>query len=226
MVENTLKTYYDNVLNKPFSVKQFNHRGVFRTVGKVDDKQSFYDFKGLRCQDMPIKLPGGSYKIPDEYLQFKEVIQKMIDFETTYNNLIDEFYTYLTVDQSETLPGKTHRSVGTHVDGFQGQRVNPKVLCDRGYLVFDGDTPSFWNQPFPSVANLNVPTKEVFEEFDRVKEISAEIRCIPFIIYLMDCYTVHTPAPAVNPRRTFCRITFSVRKFDRPDNTANPLLTE
>lgn len=223
-IDNNLKKYYNDVLKKPFDKKRFRRAGVFRNIGSIFNKNKFIDFKGIRCLDMPIKMSGSNeYKIPKEFEQFIEPISKMISFETAHNENLIDFYAYLTIDQSESNGRKTHREPGLHVDGFQGSRIEPKVTCDRSYITSDCDCPSFWNQAFESVENMNDSTQNIFYEFDKTKHYSSEIKCNPFDIYLMDCYAVHSANKAENKQRTFLRLSFSVRKFDRLGNSHNHL---
>jgi hypothetical protein len=222
--DNNLKGYYNAVLNMPYNKKRFRRAGVFRNIGVVNDKNTYADFKGIRCLDMPIKMAGSKeYRIPKEFEQFLEPISEMIAFETAHNEKVIEFYAYLTIDQSEPIGRETHREPGLHVDGFQGSRIEPKVECDRSYIVFDCDCPSFWNQSFETVENMDESTQNIFHEFDRTKHYSSEIKCLPFNIYFMDSYAVHSANKAKNNKRTFCRLSFSVRKYDRLGNSHNHL---
>ena len=222
--DNNLKGYYKDVLNKPYDKKRFRRAGVFRNIGKVENENTYSNFKGIRCLDMPIKMSGDKeYRVPKEFEQFLDPISKMISFENTHNEKSIDFYAYLTIDQSETNGRKTHREAGLHVDGFQGKRIYPKVKCDRSYIIFDCDCPSFWNQSFETVENMDEGTQNVFYEFDRTKHYSSEIRCIPFNIYFMDSYAVHSANEAKELKRTFCRLSFSVRKYDRLGNSHNHL---
>lgn len=222
--DNNLKGYYRSVLNMPFNKKRFRRAGVFRNIEKIDDVKTFAEFKGIRCLDMPIKMAGSKeYRVPKELEQFLESISKMIAFETAHNENVIDFYAYLTIDQSETNGRETHREAGLHVDGFQGKRIDPKVECDRSYISFDCDCPSFWNQSFETVEYMNEETQNVFHEFDKTKHYSSEIKCLPFNIYFMDCYAVHSANKAENTKRTFCRLSFSVRQFDRLGNSHNHL---
>jgi hypothetical protein len=222
--DNNLKGYYQSVLNQPFNKKRFRRAGVFRSIDRIIDANTFSEFNGIRCLDMPIKMAGSmEYRIPEELDQFLEPINKMISFETAHNERIIDFYAYLTIDQSETDLNKTHRHDGLHVDGFQGKRIDPKVECDRSYIVADCDCPSFWNQSFETVEAMDDGTQNIFHEFDRTKHYSSEIKCLPLNIYFMDCYAVHSANKAEHKRRTFCRLSFSVRQFDRLGNSHNHL---
>lgn len=222
--DKNLKKYYNSVLNKPYNKKRFRRAGVFRNIGNISKTDIYSDFKSIRCLDMPIKMAGSKeYRIPSEFKQFLEPIEQMIAFETCHNEQILDFYAYLTIDQSELNNRETHREPGLHVDGFQGHRIQPKVLCDRSYITFDCDPPSVWNQSFETVESMDDNTQNIFYEFDRTKHYSSEIKLLPYNIYFMDSYLVHSANNAKNNKRTFCRLSYSVRKYDRLGNSHNHL---
>lgn len=223
-LDRNLINYYDGVLAKPFNKKRFRRAGVFRNIGSLAGKCQFSNFSGIRCLDMPIKMAGSrEYRIPVEFKYFLEPISKMVSFEVGHNKSINDFYAYLTIDQTISNGKDYHREPGCHVDGFQGTRINPKVACDRSYIVTDNDCPSFWNQSFETVEALDDSKVNIFHEFDRTKHYSAEIKCLPYNIYFMDCYAVHSAnkIKTFNSKRTFLRLSFSVRQYDRLGNSRN-----
>jgi hypothetical protein len=221
--DKNLRGYYDAVLNQPFNKKGFRRAGVFRNVGRVTNG-NFSNFNNIKCLDMPIRMAGSrEWKIPFAFAQFIPAISTIISFEAAHNKSLIDFNAYLTIDQSETKAGDTHRHSGLHVDGFQGARINPKVACDRSYIVADTDCPSFWNQSFETVESMDDATQNIFHEFDRTAHYSSEIKCEPYQIYFMDSYAVHSANAAKSPRRTFCRLSFSVRQYDRLGNSHNHL---
>src|ERR1051325_10343935 len=200
--------YYDSVLNAPYDKKRFRRPGVFRNIGTLDYQAIFSNHQSIRCLDLPIKMGGSKeYRIPVEFEQFLEPISKMVAFEHAHNKEVEQFYAYLTIDQSVPIK-EFHREPGLHVDGFQGARISPKVWCDRSYIVSDCDTPSFWNQSFESVENMDESTQNLFHEFDRTKHYSSEIRCEPYAMYFMDSYAVHSATRATQ-NRTFLRVSYS-----------------
>ena len=220
--DKNLISYYDTVLAAPFNKKRFRRAGVFRNIAEIGGKFSFSKFGGIRCLDLPIKMAGSKeYRIPKEFAQFIEPISDMVAFENAHNKNSIDFYAYLTIDQSKTKKNETHRTSGLHVDGFQGARINPKVACDRSYIVTDCDCPSFWNQSFETVETMDDSTRNIFHEFDRTKHYSAEIKCLPYNIYFMDSYAVHSANSSIKPSRTFCRLSFSIRQYDRLGNSHN-----
>jgi len=217
--------YYDGILNKPFNKEQFRYVGQCRVVCNVFNDLQYNVFTGIRCLDMPIKMAGSmEYRLPAELKQFSGVLSAMIGHEHTHNKLVKDFYAYLTVDQTVKDPGKTyHREGGLHVDGFQGARVNPKVMCDRSYIVVDCDPPYVYLQPFPQVVAMDDSKENIFHAFDKYRLLSNALRIGPKFIYFMDCYCVHSAGVALSQQRTFVRLSYSVRQYDRLGNSHNHL---
>lgn len=162
------------------------------------------------------------YRVPKEFLQFLPTIKQMVNFEHTYNNDVFNFFAYLTVDQTKPNGSAYHREPGLHVDGFQGARIQPKVKCDRSYIVVDNNCPSFWNQSFDSVIYMDDSRQNIFHEFDRTRKKSSEIKINPYDIMFMDSYLVHSANKIEEDiPRTFVRLSYSVRQFDRLNNSHN-----
>lgn len=221
--DKNLISYYDSVLNQPFNKKRFRRAGVFQIIDKVEDRKAFSFFEGVRCLDMPIKMAGDKeYRIPNEFKRFLDPISKMISWENAHNKNSLNFFAYLTVDQNKANAGEFHREPGCHVDGFQGARISPKVSCDRSYIALDCNCPSIWNQSFETVEDMDDATQNIFHEFDRTKHYSSEIKVNPYDIYFMDSYTVHSANKIISENtRTFLRLSYSVRQFDRLGNSKN-----
>lgn len=216
-----LEKYYNEVLNKPYNKKRFRRPGCFRNIGSIEDYIHFMQFDNIRCLDMPIKMSNSNeYRIPNELKQFSEVIEKVIAFEHKHNKEVIEFYAYITIDQTKDVE-KFHRKPGLHVDGFQGDRIQPKVKCDRSYITVSGDAPIFYNQGFETVENMEDSVYNIFYEFDKTKHYSSAIKTNPFEIYFMDSYLVHSADVAKQKTRTFFRISYSVRQYDRKGNSHN-----
>lgn len=97
----------------------------------------------------------------------------------------------------------------------------PKEKITRNYVVTTNGGTRFYRQGFTVVD----PEKfNVFEGFD------LQVKTIPFIaeenlVYFMDAYTVHESGISIRSgRRTFLRLTFDVKRFDRQGNTHNSML--
>lgn len=221
--EQSMDTYFDNVLNQPFSRKRFRRGGVFRFIGKVSDLVTFCAYRDMRCLDMPIKMPGSDYRLPAEFAPWSEAVAMAASFEHTHNKDVDNFYAYLTVDQKPVEAGASQRKSGLHVDGYQGARISPKVACDRSYIVVSSTPPIIHNQAF-SVEHLDDSEVNVFHEFDRLAHESSAIIPKSFQMVFMDCYTVHGTRPMLQGGgRTFFRLSYSVRQYDRLGNSHNHL---
>ena len=77
--------------------------------------------------DMPIKLPGGDFQVTyDDAV--KTIVGLCVAFEQKINPDWEEYYCYLTMNQSIVLPGKTQRNAGVHFDGMQGSRYPENLI--------------------------------------------------------------------------------------------------
>lgn len=191
----------------------------------VADIEEFTKWTGIRVLDMPIKLAGSNdYRVPHELEQFKGVLQQIIDHEHAMlsEKDLEPYYAYLTIDQSFVKKDKHQRESGLHVDGFQGERMEDKVLIEHVYTVFDRFSTLFYPQSF-DFSKLDEKKHNFFWEMDRLAKGSCPLEVRPFAIHLFDAYTVHEGASAAyDAPRTFVRLTYAVRVADRNGNTHNP----
>ena len=110
-----------------------------------------------------------------------------------------------------------------HVDGFQGARVSPKLVIDHSYLVSNKYPTVFYGHGF-HVNHLDEAVHNFFLEFDEQAREEITWRPNPFEICLINAYQVHRSDYATeDSERTFLRLSFTLRKFDRLGNTHNPL---
>ncbi len=192
-------------------------------IASVADRIKFSNPKSIRILDMPIKFPGEDYRLPLETIQFIATIQSIIDYEHSINTNVDDYYVYLTVDQGFIKDGEIQRRQGCHVDGFQGARVTKKLPINRSYVVSDEVPTAFYIQPF-HVEQLDDRYHNFFLAFDNQAQPDKVWHPRPYDIVLMDAFTVHkaevTPRPIY---RTFLRLSYTMRIFDRKGNTHNPL---
>ncbi|OGT36071.1 MAG: hypothetical protein A3F11_05515 [Gammaproteobacteria bacterium RIFCSPHIGHO2_12_FULL_37_14] len=223
-------TYHSRILEDLHSVWDINKFKVARApleVGELVDRRAFQCLT-IRVLDMPIKLAGSNdYKIPDEIHPFIDTIQMIVNHE---HSILSEqqllsYHAYLTIDQSEVKAGTMQRKPGAHVDGFQGARIFPKTLINHSYVVSNGTPTIFYPHSF-DFSYLNEGIHDYFLEMDTQAKDSKAIRTKPYSIYLMDAYTVHRADLATeNCFRTFLRVSYDVKVFDRLGNTINPLLS-
>ncbi|MFY0542428.1 hypothetical protein [Nannocystis pusilla] len=180
-----------------------------------------------RTLDMPIKFPGSDFRLPAELAQLRWLVQRVADLELAVNpRHYDEFYCYLTVDQGPVRGGVLQREAPCHVDGFQGARWQPKVRINHTYTVTDCLPTAYYVQPFDFTGLDEARHNFFFEMNNQVARTrSAHAwHAAPWELTLMDAYTVHRGAAAeVDTYRTWIRLSFEVRIFDRLGNAHNPM---
>jgi hypothetical protein len=174
-----------------------------------------------RCLDMPIRLAGETeYFLPEEWAGLQPLIESIIGVEHVHNANWSDYYTYITIDCKEIELGEQQRHGGLHVDGFQGIRIDPKTKITRNYVMTTNGGTRFYPQPFIVVDEEKF---NVFQGFDLQAEdyIVAEEN----LAYFMDAYTVHESGISERKGlRTFLRVTYDLKKFDRLGNTHNSML--
>lgn len=180
-----------------------------------------------RTLDLPIKFPGSAGRIPADFDQLQPLIQRVFNIEARLNpSCYDEYYCYLTVDQGTVQPGSLQREAPCHVDGFQGARWQPKVRVNHTYTVTDCLPTVYYEQPFDFSA-LDEARHNFFWEMNRQVAATNSAhawRPEPYELTLMDGYTVHRGDVAETALfRTWVRLSFEVRIFDRLGNAHNPL---
>lgn len=180
-----------------------------------------------RTLDMPIKFPGSAFRVPPEFAQLRWLIQRVADLEAAVNpDYYDEYYCYMTVDQGPVRAGTLQREAPCHVDGFQGARWDPKVRINHTYTVSDVLPTAYYVQPF-DFSGLDEARHNFFFEMNRqvaATNSAHEWHAEPWELTLMDAYSVHRGAAAeVDTPRTWIRLSFEVRIFDRLGNAHNPL---
>ncbi len=175
-----------------------------------------------RCLDMPLRLSGDDeYLLPVDWSPLKETLEHIIAVEHAHNENWKDYNCYITVDSKEVKVGEQQRHGGLHVDGFQGERIAEKTKITRNYVATSNGGTQFWPQRFV-VAD---PAKfNVFLGFELQADGEPFI-AEPDTFYFMDAYTVHESGfAAFDGLRSFLRVTFDLKQFDRLGNTHNPAL--
>jgi hypothetical protein len=217
-------------LNKPFDLQSFKRPRKPVSLGKITKSEMWrlaHDQGAPRVLDLPIKFPGSEFRIPKELAAYASIIKRVADYEAAVNpSCYDEYYCYLTVDMGMVVPGTLQREAPCHVDGFQGARWNPKVRNNHTYTVANAIPTAYYVQPFDFDA-LDDTKHDFFWEMNRqVALTNSEFAWQPEAgeLTLMDCYCVHRGTEATEPTfRTFVRISFEARIFDRLGNAHNPM---
>lgn len=218
-------------LNTIWDFGQFMVPRVPVSLGMMNEEElAVFGTPGAtRVLDMPIKFPGSNFKIPKALEQFRGAIERIAHFEAAANpGCFDEYYCYLTVDQGPVKPDTLQREAPCHVDGFQGARWVEKERVNHTYVVSDALPTTYYPQEF-ELSRLDVAKHNFFWEMNRIvaetKSASAW-RPKNGEINLIDGYTVHRGSEADEETyRTWIRLSFETRKFDRLGNAKNPLFS-
>jgi hypothetical protein len=195
-------------------------------IGDAPDRAPF-EKHVIRVLDMPIKLAGSNeYRIPHEITPFLGTIKQIINYEhsiLTPEQLL-AYHAYITIDQSYVKAGTMQRKPGTHVDGFQGARIHPKTIINHSYVVSNGTPTLYYPQSFNFTA-VDERIHDCFLEMDAQANNESAFKTNHYQIYLMNAYTVHRAVTAeTNCFRTFLRISYDTKEFDRLGNTVNYML--
>lgn len=218
-------------LNGTWDLDEFTKPRRPVSLGTLDDDElrTFTQWNDLRVLDMPIKMPDcDEYRLPKPLAQLAGVIQRIIDFEHAVNDLHDEYFAYLTIDQRVVSEGTLQREAPCHVDGFQGARWKPKCRTNHSYTVSDVLPTAYYIQPF-DFSQLDEAVHDFFWEMNAVVADTNEAHRWnpqPAEITLMDCYCVHRGIESPHEQhRTWMRVSFEERRrvFDRLGNAHNPL---
>lgn len=181
-------------------------------------------------QDMVIKIPHNSkIAISKSHEQFLPMIQKVFAYEKQENTHLDDYYAYLTIDQREVTQGTSLRSPGWHIDGMHRRNPNEQnERISRVYTIVVTDSgeniTEFVDQSFPEVVDLPPDKYNFFKAFEYLVMPSSIHSALPNTIYYMDAYTVHRSPIAKSSnvgKRTFLRIQFTPKEFNRLGNTKN-----
>ena len=109
-------------------------------------------------------------------------------------------------------------------DGMQGAAYPRKLPVCHSYIVCDTLPTRFYVQGF-GTKYLNEIKNNWFVELGKQATIEKVFYPKPFDIFLMTAYQVHEAVPAsVSTWRTFMRIEFTLKQYNRVGNTVNPLI--
>lgn len=183
------------------------------------------------CLDMLVKLPGGDVVLPDafrtravhQFLALASAMESRLFPDRSW----DEHYLYLTVDQREVPPGRSHRNAGWHFDGMQGSRYPVKLPACRQYVVSSANPTEYATVPTDARGLTEEGHNWFIELGAQVDETlpDAIVKGKPGEVALMSAYQLHRSPVSVSEdpyRRTFFRLDVSMKKQDRLGNTLNP----
>lgn len=194
----------------------------------LDRRHEFADGPPVHISDMPIKVPGqAEHHLPLEVVAAKEAVQIAVDVEYTLNpQYVADYYAYLTLHRYQATAGVAERGSGPHSDSLQGPRIRTKTPIEHGVIVADVDPPLFYCHEF-NLADLDSDHDDIARHIYGQADPDQTVRAAPFQLNFFDAYCIHSAVPSTGPiMRTFLRVTYSVRPFDRLGNTVNEAIGE
>lgn len=211
-------------INTLWNEEEFNKINLPKLLFQLNKEEiNLYACEELiRVLDMPIKFPGSNYRLPRELAYLKPLIQKIAANEHLINDRINDYYCYITLDKRIVKQGTTTRKEGIHVDGFQGARLGKKLPIDHSYIVSNNHPTIFYNQPFEVKSDWDKTCHNYFEGFEQQKTGNSQVIYPNNSVLLIDAYCLHEAPPVIEDTfRTFLRLSYTVREFDRLGNAHN-----
>lgn len=212
-------------MNEYWNDEHFKSNNNPSNVGTVLNQELFSLNNNIRVLDMPIKFPNiNEYRIPEEISQFEDLIKQIANFEHSFNNKIDDLYCYITIDQKIVKQNEFTRKKGIHVDGFQGARIPEPLIIDHSYIVSDIIPTVFYDQSFEVGHNWDKSCFDYFLGFEEQADELKMFRFNPYEIALINAYCLHrADIVRQDTQRTFFRMSYTVREFDRLGNAKNKM---
>lgn len=220
-----------------WDMQQLNRKNLPLIVGEITDsteKKQFSDPNQTQVYDMPIYIPNQGWQIPQELSAYTSVIKQIVHAEQIANPNINQCVAYLTIDSGVVSPNHYARRSGLHVDGFVSKanetaESDGEIYGDNTYIVCDDLGTEFYPGPFDmSKVDQNDPQK-VLNAFEEQGKQMPYTQAIPYKIYRMTVNNVHAVHPNDTQeyrQRSFLKMTFSVRVFNRLGSTINPLFED
>jgi hypothetical protein len=180
----------------------------------------------LRVSSLAVKFPGTKYRLPNELNALTPALVQAAGFEQAINPDLDRYYAYLTAERTWVEGGQVQRGPAIHSDGIQGPRIQPKAPVERGYLAVDCWPPRFFTHGF-DVTGVD-PDQHLLDRMFTAQADSERSIVVPInTLIAFDSYAVHQAVSADRSGwRSFVRIAFSTRKYDRLGNTINPAFAD
>jgi hypothetical protein len=175
--------------------------------------------------DMPIKLPYGSLRIPEFIPDWARVVTyQALEFESYHVGEVSPWHVYLTVHQSMVEAQDTQRNGGAHIDGMQGVAYPSPLVGCHAYLLSSVAPTVFYPHAF-TLGDFDRDRDNLYSILDRGKDKSRAWTPAPGELMAASCYCVHEAGVMTETGpRSFIRVEFSKKRFDRVENTRNPLI--
>lgn len=222
---------------KLWDIREFSKVNLPEVVCRINDQERFSQNNGIRVLDLPIYMPDQGWRIPKLIArQFMNAIHAAAVCEDKFDGgYMNDHYVYITIDQKTVLAGKTGRRAGAHSDAYI-ERSNEQVdvtlenadiiareigEVSHTYIVTDCLPTEFFDVPFPIE---QTECNQVLKTFDEIADRSTPILYPAYTLLRLDPYVVHRCAVChKDTPRTFVKISFSRKRYNRQGNTHNNL---
>ncbi len=226
MTDTKEKIQFKSDINGIWNPEKFNIERKPWTVGVIKNKSTLSNLPS--CLNMPIKLRGKEdIVLPFPYSlnpAINEIVYKTIEAEKECNPDYKDYFAYITVDCRNMSAGKTQRNPGWHIDSMQGVRYPEKLPACHSFLCSTVFPTEFATNSF-NASGLSEEKHNWSDEF--AKQVDEEKIFKPKAgdLTTMSAYQIHrSPIIKENTQRTFVRVEFSKKKFNRIGDSINPLL--
>ena len=211
--------------HEPFNLERYQYPRPSIDLGHCQFSMEGLGQQTVNVLRMPIKYPNTEYRLPKEIKPFWDLIQRISEYEASFNKDHNKCFVHLTTDRGTVKAKTTHRYPGFHGDGVQGTKFSQKQYTpiEHSYIVTSEPPTEFCIQPF-FFQHLNDARHNLFQEMEVQVRENNIYGTLPWHIYLIDPYMVHrTPPIKEDVDRIFVRITFAYTELMNPHNTQNPL---
>lgn len=224
--------HFDNI-GKVFEYNKFagpRHPPVL--VGVLEARADFdepFPNSVLQAQDMPISFPThdiGSYeyRLPACYAKLGEFVSKVANTWHALEPEAYKYFCYLSISHGVVSPWQHQRRPNIHCDGFQSARISPKIVGEYAFVASNSLPTLFYIDPFDT-SQLDPAKHNFFTAYSKRSQ-TAPLSCQKkYEIMMMDPYCFHAAAINMSDhpiKRTFARMLYSTRIYDRLGNTHNP----
>lgn len=166
-----------------------------------------------------------SIYLPMQLLPLKELILSTINYHRQAYSANKDCFVYLTVRACTFEQLYYKNSMGWHIDGFQGSRIERHIIEQDAFWCNLSAT-QFLLQPM-FCEGLNPTKHDINMFFDNQADSRFMVQSLEKSIYLATPYNIHRVNP--NPfdgKRVFVRINFSPVLIEDHTNTLNPEFPE
>lgn len=215
----------------PFDVGKYNRVQRALKVAEIQDKLSFskQGQKPRQVRQLLIKMPGTVMHIPEEFSQFKEALQLIVNHNRAVNPKYNDYYAYLNIFRGITRHDSYRGlSLTTHGDQMQTLRKEYAYNPDYSYIASNTLPTTLYLQAFDFSEVVRA-----FEEGEKINlynEMKKQARpensyyTDNYGIYLLSPYIVHSATyTPVDVERVFIKVAFSSKRFyDNREERRNP----